>query len=117
MNVWRASQEGRHGMSFRIGQVVLGVPDQDRCLVVYHLRPGGVDAPRRLLPQLFPDAPASVNWVTRVISSLLFFASVLVHGWAHYVAIRNGLDVGGITLFSLRRRQPTTREPRSPELS
>jgi Zn-dependent protease/CBS domain-containing protein len=103
-------------MSFRIGRV-WGFPIEIDvswfiifALVAWTLSAG-------YFPQLFPDAPASINWVTGVIASLLFFASVLVHELAHsYVAIRNGLDVGGITLFLFGGVSRITREPHSPEL-
>lgn len=51
-------------------------------------------------PRVAPEASASAYWVTGLLGTLLFFASILLHELAHsLVAQRNGLEVPSITLF------------------
>lgn len=53
-----------------------------------------------LLPDLHPEASAATHWVAGVLTALVFLGSLLAHEVAHaVVAIRNGLDVEGITLW------------------
>ncbi len=52
------------------------------------------------LPDVYPAWSAGQRWVIGAITSLLFFASVLVHELAHSVLARGrGLPVQSITLF------------------
>lgn len=52
------------------------------------------------LPQMHPDVDPIVHWISAVITAVVFLASLLAHEVAHaVVAIRNGLEVQGITLW------------------
>ena len=65
-------------------------------------------------PQEYPDLPVVAYWLLGVITSLLFFGSVLVHELAHaFVARRNGLPVEGITLFIFGGAATIGKEPPS----
>jgi Zn-dependent protease len=51
-------------------------------------------------PTMLPETAGEIHWTLAVISSLLLFASVLVHELAHsLVAKGQGLDARSITLF------------------
>jgi Zn-dependent protease len=51
-------------------------------------------------PQEYPTLSAPLYWGLALITSLLFFGSVLAHELGHvYLALRNGIPVKGITLF------------------
>jgi Zn-dependent protease/CBS domain-containing protein len=53
-----------------------------------------------VLPIDVPGQPAMVYWVAGVAGSIAFYASLLAHELAHaLVARRNGVKVGGITLW------------------
>ncbi|MCK5552328.1 MAG: hypothetical protein KAJ09_04225, partial [Deltaproteobacteria bacterium] len=50
-------------------------------------------------PNRFPGWPRGQYWAIGVVTSLLFFASVVAHELAHsLVGIRNGIPVKSITL-------------------
>ncbi|GAG86326.1 unnamed protein product, partial [marine sediment metagenome] len=54
-------------------------------------------------------------WVLGLITSLLFFGSVLAHELGHaFVALRNNIPVKSISLFFLGGVAEITREPDSP---
>ncbi len=66
-------------------------------------------------PQEYPDLAPSVYWLLGLMTSLLFFASVLLHELAHaFVALRNGIPVEGITLFIFGGAASIGKEPSSP---
>jgi Zn-dependent protease len=66
-------------------------------------------------PQYFPDWPRSLYWAMGFLTSLLVFASVLVHELAHsLVAIKQGEKVRSITLFILGGVAQITEEPKQP---
>ncbi len=68
---------------------------------------------RDRLPGLIPPA----RWLLALVTSLLFFASVLVHELAHsLVAKRCGLGITGITLFIFGGVSKMSDEPRSPKM-
>lgn len=65
-------------------------------------------------PYNVPLLPATI---LSIITSLLFFASVLLHELAHsFVAKRNGLDIKRITLFLFGGVAQMTEEPSSPQI-
>lgn len=71
-----------------------------------------------LAAHVFPDNyrwPALTYWTTGIITSLLFFASVLAHELGHSViAIRKGVPVKAITLFIFGGMAQITKEPQRP---
>jgi Zn-dependent protease/predicted transcriptional regulator len=55
-----------------------------------------------VLPEAAPDSPTWLAWVVAAFATALFFASLLAHELAHaVVARREGIPVGGITLWAL----------------
>lgn len=78
-------------------------------LIVYTLAVG-------YFPQVNPGFSPAMNWLGGVLAGLLLFASVLLHELMHsYVAKRNGIGIGGITLFIFGGVSRLTEEPRTPE--
>jgi Zn-dependent protease/CBS domain-containing protein len=67
------------------------------------------------LPEFHPEAPPTVHWVAAVLTALVFLGSLLAHEVAHaVVAMRNGLDVEGITLWlfgGVAKLQSEARDP------
>ena len=52
------------------------------------------------LPDQYPQLSAPAAWLLAALTSVLFFASILLHELGHaYVALRNQIPVTGITLF------------------
>ncbi len=63
-------------------------------------------------PTEYPTLPVGAYWVLGVITSLLFFGSVLIHELAHsVVALRNQIPVHRITLFIFGGVAQIGREP------
>jgi Zn-dependent protease/CBS domain-containing protein len=61
-----------------------------------------------------PDISPALRWLVAGLTTILFFASVLLHELSHsIVAIRSGLKVSGITLFLFGGVSKLTDEPRS----
>ncbi len=66
-------------------------------------------------PQLYPGWSIVTYWLIALLSSLLLFASVLLHELAHsLVARRRGLPVKNITLFIFGGVSNIEQEPQSP---
>lgn len=66
-------------------------------------------------PQQYPDWPSGLHWLIGVVTSFLFFASVLAHELTHsLVAIRQGEKVRNITLFIFGGVAQITEEPDRP---
>jgi Zn-dependent protease len=66
-------------------------------------------------PRQYPHWTKALAWAMGVLSSLLVFASVLVHELAHsLVAIRQGEKVRSITLFLLGGVAQISEEPKAP---
>ncbi len=62
-----------------------------------------------------PHWPQGAYWVVGLLTSLLFFASVLLHELGHsFVALKTGLPVQGITLFLFGGVAQIAREPTRP---
>lgn len=67
-------------------------------------------------PQVNPQFTPAMNWLAGVIAALMLFASVLLHELMHsYVAKKNGIGIGGITLFIFGGVSRMIDEPRTPE--
>ncbi|MDH7482536.1 MAG: site-2 protease family protein [Armatimonadota bacterium] len=103
-------------MSIRLGRI-LGIPIKIDAswliifgLIVYTLAVG-------YFPRFKPNLGAPMNWLGGVIAALLLFGSVLLHELMHsYVAKKNRLPVGGITLFIFGGVSELTEEPETPGL-
>ncbi len=102
-------------VSLRIGKL-LGVPISIDiswlvifALIVYTLAVG-------YFPQANPSFTPAMNWLAGIIAGLMLFASVILHELMHsYVAKKNGIGIGGITLFIFGGVSRMRDEPRTPE--
>ena len=66
-------------------------------------------------PAEYPQLSTSVHWLMGLITSLLFFLSVLAHELGHaFLALRNKIPVRSITLFIFGGVAQIGEEPRSP---
>ena len=66
-------------------------------------------------PEQYPGWSGGLYWAIGLATSLLFFASVLLHEFGHSViALRNGIPVRSITLFIFGGVAQIGREPGSP---
>ncbi len=66
-------------------------------------------------PEEYPALSTPVYWLIALVTSLLFFGSVLAHELGHvYLALRNGIPVKGITLFIFGGVAQIAEEPRDP---
>jgi Zn-dependent protease/predicted transcriptional regulator len=66
-------------------------------------------------PGQYPGWNTGLYWIVGLATSLLFFASVLLHELGHSViALRNGIPVRSITLFIFGGIAQISREPGSP---
>jgi Zn-dependent protease/predicted transcriptional regulator len=64
--------------------------------------------------KLLPNVSPGIRWAVGVLTALLFFGSVLVHELSHSViALRNDLNISGITLFLFGGVSKMTDEPKS----
>lgn len=67
-------------------------------------------------PEEYPDWTVSTKIAAGVLTSLLFFASVLAHELMHsVVALREGMQIKEITLFVLGGVSQITTEPKKPK--
>lgn len=67
-------------------------------------------------PIMFPNYPTSTYWLYGGISSLIFFASVLIHELGHAVVSMNeGVPVKSISLFIFGGMAHISREPSTPK--
>jgi Zn-dependent protease/CBS domain-containing protein len=68
------------------------------------------------LPSVLPGQSRGAYWLAGLVSTLLFFGSVLLHELSHtIVARRSGLRVPSITLFVFGGAAEATDEPSTPE--
>ncbi|MDH7481261.1 MAG: site-2 protease family protein [Armatimonadota bacterium] len=66
-------------------------------------------------PRASPEFTKAMNWLAGLIAALLLFASVLLHELMHsYVAKKNGIEIGGITLFIFGGVSKLKDEPQTP---
>ena len=66
-------------------------------------------------PAEYPQLSTSAHWLMGLITSLLFFLSVLAHELGHaFLALRNKIPVRSITLFIFGGVAQIGEEPRSP---
>lgn len=64
---------------------------------------------------IYPDYSHLSHWLIGIVTSLLFFASVVVHEFAHGLVGRaNGIPISSITLFIFGGIAQMTREPTRP---
>ncbi|MEU5567793.1 site-2 protease family protein [Micromonospora musae] len=85
--------------SFRLGRVA-GVPVGVNwsVLVIFALIWWGLAASQ--FPRSYPDRPVILYVLAGLVAAVVFFVGLLAHEVSHaIVAKRNGLDVGGITLW------------------
>ncbi len=67
------------------------------------------------LPEEYPSLSTTTHWIVGLITSLLFFSSVLLHELGHaFVALRNQIPVRGITLFIFGGVAQIESEPKTP---
>jgi len=68
----------------------------------------------QIFPISYPDWPLALHWAMGIITSLLFFASILAHELAHSLVGRaNNIPIKSITLFIFGGVAQMTREARS----
>jgi Zn-dependent protease len=66
-------------------------------------------------PAEYPGWAPSIYWLVGAATSLVFFASILVHELGHsWVALRNGIPIRSITLFIFGGVAQISREPAAP---
>lgn len=101
------------GASIRIGKV-FGIPIGIHIswFIIFFLVTTSLAL--RQFPHSYPLWSPVQYWVTALLTSLLFFLSVLIHELSHaVVAIRSGIPVRGITLFIFGGVAQIGREARS----
>lgn len=69
----------------------------------------------RQFADAFPGGPVPQRWLTAIVTTVLFFLSVLAHELSHsVVAVRKGIPVTGITLFIFGGVSQLAHEARRP---
>jgi Zn-dependent protease len=67
------------------------------------------------LPNRYTNQSTNLYWTIGTVTSLLFFASVLIHELGHtWVALRNGISVKEIKLFIFGGAAELSEEPKKP---
>jgi Zn-dependent protease/predicted transcriptional regulator len=103
-------------MSIRLGKI-MGIPIRIHytlwivfILIAWSLAEG-------YMPSQYPGLSRTTYWTIGVVSAIILFASVLVHELSHsYIAKKNGLPIGRITLFFFGGVSEMTEEPQDPGL-
>jgi len=100
--------------SWRIGRVAgIDIFIDSSWFVIFVLFTWAVST--SFFPQRFPDKVAVFHWILGTLTSLLVFASVLVHELSHsLVAKKQGETVKSITLFIFGGVAQITAEPKEP---
>jgi Zn-dependent protease/predicted transcriptional regulator len=69
------------------------------------------------MPSQYPGLGVVTYWAIGIVSAIILFASVLIHELSHsYIAKKNGLPIGRITLFFFGGVSEITEEPQDPGL-
>lgn len=105
-------------MSVNIGRI-LGIPIRIHWTlwIVFVLIAWSLATPGGYLSQTYPGLSSTTYWLIGIVSALLLFASVLLHELSHsYIAKKNGLPIGRITLFFYGGVSELTEEPKDPGL-
>jgi Zn-dependent protease len=69
------------------------------------------------MPSQYPGLGVVTYWAIGIVSAIILFASVLIHELSHsYIAKKNGLPIGRITLFFFGGVSEMTEEPQDPGL-
>ncbi|NGZ03232.1 MAG: peptidase M50 [Nitrospira sp. WS238] len=69
------------------------------------------------LPQEYPGFERLTYWTTGLMTTILFFLSILIHELSHaMMAIRSGIKVPAITLFVFGGMAHTAEEAKSPKI-
>jgi len=69
------------------------------------------------MPSQYPGLGVATYWAIGIASAIILFVSVLVHELSHsYIAKKNGLPIGRITLFFFGGVSEMTEEPQDPGL-
>jgi len=92
-------QQGKINTSFRLGKV-MGIPIYLHIswFIIFALVT--VSLSYQFFPSVYPRWDVRLYWFVGVITSIMFFASVVFHELAHsWFSIRQGIPVRSITLF------------------
>lgn len=102
--------------SFRIGRIFgIDIEIDYTWFIIFVLLAFLLSRPGGPLTRNLPDLPLLGRWLLALVTTLLFFGSVLLHELSHsLVALRNGLGITGITLFIFGGVSKMAEEPRSP---
>jgi Zn-dependent protease len=103
-------------MSIRLGKI-MGIPVRIHysmwlvfVLIAWSLADG-------YMPREYPGLSAITYWAIGIGSAVLLFVSVLIHELSHsYIAKKNGLPIGRITLFFFGGVSEMTEEPKDAAL-
>lgn len=69
------------------------------------------------MPHQYPGLSTLTYWTIGIVSAIILFGSVLVHELSHcYVAKKNGLPIGRITLFFFGGVSEMSEEPQDPKV-
>ncbi|HKM49825.1 MAG TPA: site-2 protease family protein [Candidatus Bathyarchaeia archaeon] len=69
------------------------------------------------MPTQYPGLSTVTYWAIGIVSAIILFASILIHELSHsYIAKKNGLPIGRITLFFFGGVSEMTEEPQDPGL-
>lgn len=109
-------KEVRAQLSVKLGRI-MGIPVRIHytmwfvfILIVWSLAYG-------YMPSQYPGLGVMTYWAIGIASALILFVSVLVHELSHsYIAKKNGLPIGRITLFFFGGVSEMTEEPQDPGL-
>jgi Zn-dependent protease/predicted transcriptional regulator len=109
-------KEVRAELSVKLGRI-MGIPVRIHytmwfvfILIAWSLASG-------YMPSQYPGLGVVTYWAIGIASAVILFASVLIHELSHsYIAKKNGLPIGRITLFFFGGVSEMTEEPQDPGL-